>query len=133
MKKVLTILFNIIVYLTALQMIYIAFYNGAQTVNVQILMQQCADQLNNLGLMHFNPIAVNAGFTTLTLSFFAVGLITGIVLLWQKYSTANERLKAYKRELEKNSVEKDSSTSRVDVLEAKIKVLEKALHDALNK
>ena len=47
--------------------------------------------------------------------------------------TINEKNSAYKRQLEKTSVSRTESSSRVEVLEAKIKVLEKALEDALKK
>ena len=47
--------------------------------------------------------------------------------------TINEKNSAYKRQLEKTSVSNTESSSRVEVLEAKIKVLEKALEDALKK
>lgn len=44
-----------------------------------------------------------------------------------------EKESAYERRLEKTSVSKDESSSKVKVLEAKIEVLEKALEDALKK
>ena len=51
----------------------------------------------------------------------------------QFYLAQKEKLNAYKRELEKSSITNSSSSSRVEVLEAKIATLEKALDDALNK
>ena len=44
----------------------------------------------------------------------------------------SRKLKAYKRELEKNSISSDESDSKVKVLESKIEVLEKALKNALD-
>lgn len=49
------------------------------------------------------------------------------------YKTTSNSLNMYKRELEKESVNKAESTSRVKVLESKIEVLEKALEEALKK
>ena len=43
------------------------------------------------------------------------------------------KLNSYKRELEKESVSSDEASAKVKVLESKIKVLEKALENALNK
>ena len=48
-------------------------------------------------------------------------------------SSASISLNAYKRELEKESIDKTESSSRIKVLESKIEVLEKALNNALNK
>lgn len=47
------------------------------------------------------------------------------------YSSTLVSLESYKRELEKESINKTESSSRVKVLESKIEVLEKALEDAL--
>ena len=41
--------------------------------------------------------------------------------------------KAYKRELEKESIAGDEASAQIKVLESKIQVLEKALEQALNK
>lgn len=48
-------------------------------------------------------------------------------------SSTAESLNSYKRELEKESIGKTETSSRVKVLESKIEVLEKALSEALNK
>lgn len=49
------------------------------------------------------------------------------------YSKTTTSLNMYKRELEKESIDSTESSSRIKVLESKIKVLEKALDDALNR
>ncbi len=61
------------------------------------------------------------------------GFITGVLFLLSYMLDISRKLKAYKRELEKNSISSDESDSKVKVLESKIEVLEKALKDALNK
>ena len=43
-----------------------------------------------------------------------------------------DRVKAYKRELEKSSVSGEANASKVDVLEAKIKTLEKAFNSVVD-
>ncbi|MBQ3310507.1 hypothetical protein IJG72_00365 [bacterium] len=61
------------------------------------------------------------------------GFITGILFVLSYVLDISRKLKNYKRELEKNSVLTDESDSKVKVLESKIKVLEKALDEALKK
>ncbi|MBO6271437.1 hypothetical protein J6O48_01510 [bacterium] len=48
-------------------------------------------------------------------------------------SATSKSLNAYKRELEKESIDKTESSSKIKVLESKIEVLEKALDEALKK
>ncbi len=65
--------------------------------------------------------------------FACCGFITGILFTLSYMLDVSRKLKAYKRELEKSSINSDESDSKVKVLESKIEVLEKALKDALNK
>ena len=44
----------------------------------------------------------------------------------------NKKINAYQRQLEKESISSNESSSRVKVLESKIEVLEKALENAIN-
>ncbi len=64
---------------------------------------------------------------------FFAGLLIGILLMAIQLRIKNLRLKSYARELEKESIVSDENSSRVKVLESKIKVLEKALEQALKK
>ncbi len=61
------------------------------------------------------------------------GFIIGILFTLSYMLDVSRKLKVYKRELEKSSINSDESDSKVKVLESKIEVLEKALKDALNK
>ena len=67
------------------------------------------------------------------LGILVVGVIAGLLLGGTFLLHQKEKINPYKRQLEKLSVVKDSSQSRVEVLEAKIKTLEIALQQALNK
>lgn len=67
------------------------------------------------------------------IAFASAGFVAGILFVLSYVLDISRKLKAYKRELEKNSVSSDESDSKVKVLESKIEVLEKALKDALNK
>ena len=59
------------------------------------------------------------------------GFIAGILFVLSYVLDIARKLKAYKRELEKNSISSDESDSKVKVLESKIEVLEKALKNAI--
>ena len=62
---------------------------------------------------------------------FALGEIAGICYLMPLYKSMQDKTKAYRRELEKGSISNSTSSSKIEVLENKIRVLEKALDDAL--
>ena len=62
---------------------------------------------------------------------FICGITLGMSVVGLKLSIKNDKLNSYKRELEKESIAADESTSRVKILEQKIEVLEKALENAL--
>ena len=49
-----------------------------------------------------------------------------------KLNVKNDKINSYQRQLEKESISSNESSSRVKVLESKIEVLEKALENALN-
>lgn len=124
MKK----LINILSYVLVLGVIYIAIVNAPEILNLHLWgVKGTAD---TLGMNEYTKTINLALYTFIIL---AVGLFTGICWMGQFYLAQKEKLNAYKRELEKSSITNSSSTSRVEVLEAKIATLEKALDDALNK
>ncbi len=65
------------------------------------------------------------------LTVFLCGIIFGMSVIGLKLNIKNAALDSYKRELEKESIAADESSSKVKVLEQKIEVLEKALDNAL--
>ncbi|MCR5265666.1 MAG: hypothetical protein K6E29_03625 [Cyanobacteria bacterium RUI128] len=65
-------------------------------------------------------------------AFLAGASLTALIFDAMTSGTA-ESLNMYKRELEKESIDKTENSSRVKVLESKIEVLEKALDEALKK
>lgn len=67
---------------------------------------------------------------TLLLALF-IGFIIGVLFMAFFYIRSNKKLKEYQRKLEKTSVQSTEDSSKVAVLEEKIKVLEKALQSAL--
>lgn len=122
MKRVL----NIISYLAILCVIYIAIVNSNEVLNLQLYGFQGTAEIMGLPVKTLN-LAVYT-FIVLLVGFFA-----GLSWMGQFYLTQREKLNAYKRELEKSSLSNSTSTSRVEVLEAKIATLEKALDEALKK
>ena len=61
-----------------------------------------------------------------------VGFLAGLLLGCAFMFNQKDKINPYKRQLEKLSVVKDSSQSRVEVLEAKIKTLEAALQKSID-
>lgn len=64
--------------------------------------------------------------TTFTIVVLSAGLFSGAGIVSLFLGIQQDKVKAYKRELEKTAISSDSNASKVDVLEAKIKTLEKA-------
>lgn len=124
MKK----LINIVSYLLVLGVIYIAIVNASEILNLHFW--GVKGTAETLGMPEYTKSLNLAVYTFIVL---VIGLFTGICWMGQFYLAQKEKLNAYKRELEKSSITNSSSTSRVEVLEAKIATLEKALDDALNK
>ena len=121
MKKLISITAYLIIFYT----IYLAIINYAQNI---ILQMGAVKGLVNMGLPEYN---INCNLGLYTLIILASGIFFGACFLWQFYTVQKEKLNAYKRELEKSSVSNSSNSSRVEVLEAKITTLEKALDNAL--
>ena len=71
--------------------------------------------------------------TQIMIYVFVAGIAVSALVFDLMYSSATESLGMYKRELEKESIDKTENSSRVKVLESKIEVLEKALEEALKK
>lgn len=120
-------LFNILAYLVLLFVVYVGVVNFDQNIMLQI---GAVKGLANLGLPQY-AIQVSVGILVLAVA--AIGFIISAFLVGQFYLVQKDKLNAYKRELEKSSVSNSTSSSKVEVLEAKIATLEKALENALNK
>ena len=67
-----------------------------------------------------------------TLSLLIGGIFVGGGIVYMFWHAAKDKLKAYQRELEKTSITGTNSASRVEVLEAKIKTLEKAFNTVID-
>ena len=112
MKKLFFFL-SLIVIMTA---VYIAIINTNGTIDINYLHGNKMSSDMSLG--------VNTSIYTLCVLF--AGIFSGAGVVGLFLGVQKDRVKAYKRELEKTSVSGEANASKVDVLEAKIKTLEKA-------
>ena len=92
----------------------------------------------NLILVVLSAACIYLGISCLNKAYalcfmFAAGLFVGIFLMNLKLNVKNNKINSYKRELEKESISASENDAKVKVLEAKIKVLEKALDKSLGK
>lgn len=96
--------------------VYIAVINTNGTADINYLHGNKMSSDMSLG--------VNIAVYTLCVLFAGIFSGAGVVSLF--LGVQKDKVKAYKRELEKSSVSGEANASKVDVLEAKIKTLEKA-------
>ena len=93
--------------------------------------------LLNIIIIALSGLSAYISYTKLTdiytlCGFFFSGLLFGIFIMNLKLNVKNDKINSYQRQLEKESISSNESSSRVKVLESKIEVLEKALENALN-
>lgn len=68
-----------------------------------------------------------------TITIYILGALTVMLFFAPLYKSLKDKYSAYKRELERGSISNTSAEAKIQVLENKITVLEKALDDALKK
>ena len=124
MKKFL----NIISYLAILFVVYIAILNAQQIINIQLWGIK-----GTASLLDLKELSISTNLAVYTFFVLIIGFFCGLSWLGQFYLTQKDKLNAYKRKQKKSSITNSSNSSKVEVLEAKIATLEKALKDALNK
>lgn len=94
--------------------IYLTVVNMGNNLNINYLYNVTNTQTFSLGI-----------YTLISLF---SGIFVGAGIVYMFLSAQNDKVKAYQRELEKTSVSGMNNASRVEVLEAKIKTLEKAFN-----
>lgn len=87
--------------------------------------------MNISSLSFVKMISHSVSTGALIFGFYFLGIMTGLIFMLQFVMKSGCSIKAYERKLEKTSISNDSSTAKIQVLENKIQVLEKALADAL--
>lgn len=126
-------LFLLLGYFLWIVLILLAFMNLNNISSINIINAETSVFLKQYLHINISVNTINIQTPVLFLILFILGECAGRAFLMSLYKSGQEKLQAYKRELEKNSVLNSSDTSKIEVLENKIQVLEKALKDALKK
>ena len=102
-------------------------------MNIQdtVAVNAVSEQFGSLVNLPVYSKTVNLALFSLLM--FVLGEISAIFFFAPLYLSLKEKFNAYKRELEKGSISNTSSEAKIQVLENKITVLEKALEDALKR
>ncbi len=89
---------------------------------------------NNYADIHLlsNTASSSVKISLFTSFILASGLFVGAGIVYMFLDAAKEKVKIYQRELEKTSISGSDSASKVEVLEAKIKTLEKAFNTVID-
>ncbi len=118
---------QIISILATLILCFLLLMNFQDTAGITFLSSKIA------AILHTTPHAITINMSVYTLAIFILGEISAIFFFAPLYTSLKEKFNAYKRELEKGSISNTSAEAKINVLENKITVLEKALDDALKK
>ena len=113
--------------LSALCTVFLLLMNYHNIISINILSRKFA-ALTNLSVH-----TLNFDLAYYTLGVFLLGAFTIIFFFGPLYKSLKDKYSAYKRELEKGSITNTSAEAKINVLENKITVLEKALDDALKR
>lgn len=101
--------------------------NFGNVINVNYLYSNMLDAQSQAGLTENGAYFYKAmKLSTYTLLILLSGLFVGSGTVYMFLSATKDKVKAYQRELERTSISGSNNASRVEVLEAKIKTLEKA-------
>lgn len=110
-----------------LGIIYLTFMNLGNVINVNYLYSNMLDAQTQAGFTENGAYFYKAmKLSTYTLLILLSGLFVGSGTVYMFLSATKDKVKAYQRELERTSISGSNNASRVEVLEAKIKTLEKA-------
>ena len=124
-------LFTLTSYLAWIVIILVAVMNLHGSTHLDVVSTQAAAFMTEKLHLSVAATAFNIKTPVLYVVLFALGEIAGLCYLMPLCMSMQEKTKAYRRELEKGSISNSTSSSKIEVLENKIQVLEKALDDAL--
>lgn len=129
MKKI-SIFLSIILLLAV---IYFAILNFNNYINLNVLYSNLLDAQIQTGWSEQGGYFIRSiRLSTYTVLVLLAGLISGAGTVYLFLSAQKDKVKAYQRELEKTSISGMNNASRVEVLEAKIKTLEKAFNTVID-
>jgi len=113
--------------------IHIVTLNFNSPVAVKYLYSALLDAQTQAGWTEQGAYFVqNMSLSIYTIIILISGIFIGAGIVYMFLSIQKDKLKAYKRELEKTSISGMNNASRVEVLEAKIKTLEKAFNTVID-
>ncbi len=113
--------------------LYIAFMNTGNSIAVNVLYSNLLDAQTSASWVEEGGFFVKQfNLAIYTLAFLFGGIFVGGGIVYMFWHAAKDKLKAYQRELEKTSISGTNNASRVEVLEAKIKTLEKAFNTVID-
>lgn len=129
MKKIFLVL-SVLILLWIIYIICINFnnYTNINLLSTSTLSIQIPEGWIENGTYIGRAIRISTFIVLILLSGIFVGAGTVSMFL----NAAKDKIKAYQRELEKTSVSGSSNASKVEVLEAKIKTLEKAFNTVID-
>lgn len=105
----------------------------AVLLTVFVLMTgQYNDTVLNIGIIYTDK-AFEISFLVMTLIIYAIGILSGVLLMLSSFFEAAGRYSKLKKQYDKTSVGADGAEERVKLLENKIETLEAALKNAMNK
>ena len=116
---------QIISIISTLVICILILMNYQDTAGITILSSKIAE------ILRLTPHTITLNMALYTLIIFILGEIAAITFFGPLYQSLKTKYNAYKRELEKGSISNTSAEAKIQVLENKITVLEKALNDAL--
>jgi septal ring factor EnvC (AmiA/AmiB activator) len=113
--------------------IYLLVLNFNNYLNVNLVYSGILDAQTQAGFTDqggyfYKAIRVSSFIFLILLS----GIVVGSGTVYMFLDVAKDKVKAYQRELEKTSISGVNNASRVEVLEAKIKTLEKAFNTVID-
>lgn len=129
MKRIFLILSIIIL----LAVIYFAIINFSNYANINIIYSNLLDTQTQAGWTTQGGYFAKAiRVSTYSVLLLFAGIFVGAGTVYMFYDATKDKVKAYRRELEKTSISGSNNASRVEVLEAKIKTLEKAFSTVID-
>ncbi len=121
----------------SLIILLIVIYFAAINFNNYLLLNVLSG--NSVDVQTNSILSVNGAFlakairvSTYTVLVLLAGIFAGAGIVYMFLQAQSQKLKAYQRELERTSITGVDNASRVEVLEAKIKTLEKAFNTVID-
>ncbi len=126
-------IFLILSIITLLAVIYFTIINHNNYVTLNVIYSNLLDAQAKAGWTDASGYFVKS----IRLSYYTIlilfaGIFTGAGTIYMFLDASKDKIKAYRRELEKTSISGSDNASKVEVLEAKIKTLEKAFNTVID-